>query len=109
MLLEKYPGKVRTLMNARSGVLSALCVFLTACSPALVEEPGEFATASPVVCSDVTPTGSHLKQRVCTTEAEIAEEAARAREEVAEAQQRQRDELAILEQERMRTRTIRLP
>lgn len=95
-------------MYAGNLVLSSLCLLLIACSPALVQEPGELAKARQVVCMDVVPTGSLLPKRVCTTAGASAEEAAEAKEALAEAQQQQRDEIEMLE-EQMRSRGMHAP
>jgi hypothetical protein len=80
----------------RSSILFAtLCLVLTACSPALVQQESAFANASKVVCKEVVPVGSHLKQRVCTTVAANAEESQQAKQVLADAQQRLRDDMAM--------------
>ena len=82
-------------------------VALTACSPALVQEPGKVASASRVVCRDVVPVGSHLKERVCTTTAALNEDSKEAQAVLEAAQQRLRDELMM--ERAMRSRTPRGP
>jgi hypothetical protein len=78
-----------------SSLLATLCWVLTACSPALVQQDSEFANVSKVVCKEVVPVGSHLKQRVCTTVAASAEESQQAKQVLADAQQRLRDDMAM--------------
>lgn len=80
---------------------------LAACSPALVQQPSKFAVADRVVCHDVVPVGSHLKERVCTTASASAEESKEAKAVLSEAQQRLRDDLAM--ERAMRSRVPRGP
>lgn len=76
-------------------LLGTLCWFLTACSPALVQQESKFANANKVVCKDVVPVGSHLKRRMCTTVAASAEESQQAKKVLADAQQRLRDDMVM--------------
>jgi hypothetical protein len=85
----------------------ATTVALTACSPAHMQEPGKFASASRVVCYDVVPVGSHLKERVCTTTAALNQDSKEAQAVLEAAQQRLRDELMM--ERAMRNRTPRGP
>jgi Skp family chaperone for outer membrane proteins len=76
-------------------LLGILCFLLSACSPALMPPETEFANASKVVCKEVVPVGSHLKERVCTTVAASAEESQQAKQVLADAQQRLRDDIMM--------------
>jgi hypothetical protein len=69
-------------------LLCVICVVLSACSPALVVPESKFTNGGQVVCRDVVPVGSHLKERVCTTLADSKEESNRAKAALEQAQQR---------------------
>lgn len=60
--------------------LIPVSVAIAACSQALVPQRSRVASGEIVTCRDVTPTGSHLPRRVCTSaaERERQQEAARA-------------------------------
>jgi hypothetical protein len=51
-------------------LFASLCVGLAACSPALVPEQGKVAGGQVVTCKDVTPTGSNVPRRVCSSVSE---------------------------------------
>ena len=53
-------------MIYRSLIVS-FCVFGAACSPALQQQTGKVASGQVVTCKDVTPTGSNVPRRVCTS------------------------------------------
>ena len=61
---------------------------LLGCSPALTVQESKFKTGEEVVCHTVVPTGSHLKERVCTTVAQSKDRSERARAVLEQAQQR---------------------
>ena len=55
-------------------LLASLCACVAACSPALQPQTGKVASGQVVTCKDVTPTGSNVPRRVCTSAAERAAE-----------------------------------
>jgi hypothetical protein len=70
-------------------LLSTVCaVVLAGCSAAVVEQDSKFANQSELVCRDVVPVGSHLKERVCMTKSENKEDSNQAKRVLEEAQQR---------------------
>jgi hypothetical protein len=51
-------------------ITASLCVFVAACSPALQPQTGKVASGQVVTCRDVTPTGSNVPRRVCSSVSE---------------------------------------
>lgn len=74
----------------------AFVILLSACTSATLVQESKFENAGEVVCRDVVPVGSHLKERVCTTVADSKEESTQARRALEEVQQR-RDADALLQ------------
>jgi hypothetical protein len=54
--------------------IACLCVAISACSPALVQEQGKVAGGQVETCKMVTPTGSNYPRRVCSTASEREEQ-----------------------------------
>lgn len=69
-------------------LLFTICVVLSGCSTATLVQESNFQNGQQVVCRDVVPVGSHLKERVCTTLSENKEESDRAKQVLEQAQQR---------------------
>jgi hypothetical protein len=69
-------------------LLCTLSIVLTACTPALTVQESKFSNGGEVVCRDVVPVGSHLKERVCETLSDNKEESDRAKAILEQAQHR---------------------
>jgi len=69
-------------------LVSTICVVLSGCSSAVVERESKFANEGELVCRDVVPVGSHLKERVCVTKAANKEDSNQAKRVLEEAQHR---------------------
>ncbi|HVF17908.1 MAG TPA: hypothetical protein VNA21_13390 [Steroidobacteraceae bacterium] len=69
-------------------IVFASGVALLGCSQALTIQESKFNAGEELVCRTVTPTGSHLKQRICTTVAQNKDESDRAKLVLEQAQQR---------------------
>jgi hypothetical protein len=69
-------------------LLCASSIALLGCSPALTVQESKFNTGEQIVCREVVPVGSHLKERVCTTVAQNKEESNSAKAVLEQAQQR---------------------
>jgi hypothetical protein len=76
------------------------CIALTACSQALVMQESRLAQAQEVRCRQVTPTGSHMSRRVCTTRAEREAQSAQAQAELENAMEHQRNRTLMERSER---------
>jgi hypothetical protein len=75
---------------------------LTACTPALVPRQSTFKQVEQMHCKQVTPTGSHLSKRICTTRSERDADAAQARAELEKAMDYQRSREMAEQYERQR-------